>query len=197
MRLKSLVSSLFIALLIFMNALAQDTPATRETKEDREKAQHELESKALKLLDSTLAEAQQLKLTENRVLFQSVAADLLWNRDEKRARLLFQDAVNSLAAGLPASDRRNSGGDSYWSLVRLRSQTLRMVARHDPQLALDLLRASSTEPPEGSDPGMRDQELMLEQEIAAQAIETDPKRALAMAQESLKKGLSFGLLNLL
>ena len=197
MRLKSLVSSLFISLLMLTNAPAQETPATRETKEDREKAQHELESKTLKLLDSTLAEAQQLKLTENRVLFQSVAADLLWNREEKRARVLFQDAVNSLATRLPSSDPRTGGGDSYWSLARLRSQTLRMVARHDPQFALELLRASRPDNPEGADPGMLDQELNLVQEIAGQAIETDPKRALAIAQESLKKGISFGLLSLL
>jgi len=105
--------------------------------------------------------------------------------------------VNSLSAGFASSDRRSAGGDSYWSLARLRAQTLRTVARRDPQLALDLFRASSPEAPEGADPGMLDQELNLEQEIAGQAIETDPKRALAIAQESLKKGISFGLLGLL
>ena len=199
MKLKSMLASGFVSLLILTTAFGQDTPATRDTKEEREKAQHELESKALKLLDSTLAEAQQLKLTENRVLFQSVAADLLWNREEKRARALFQDAVNTLAAGLTSSDRRDAGGDSYWSLERLRAQTLQMIARRDPQFALDLLRASRIEAPEDSALGvaLHDEELMLEQGIAAQAVEKDPKRALAMAQESLKKGISFGLLNLL
>lgn len=198
MRLKSMLFSVFISLLILTTVLGQDTPATRETKEEREKAQHELEGKALKLLDSMLAEAQQLKLAENRVLFQSVAADLLWNKDEKRARALFQDAVNSLAANDNSSDRRNARGDSYWSLWRLRAETLQMVARRDPQFALDLLHSSRADAPEGAE-GVRfmHDEASLEQVIATQAAEKDPKRALAMAQESLKKGISFGLLGLL
>lgn len=199
MRLQSLLSAGFISLLLVTTSFAQDTPATRETKEEQEKAQQELERKTIKLLDSTLAEAQQLKLVENRVLFLSVAADLLWSRQEKRARVLFQDAVNSLAAALPAGDTHTGRGDSFWSLVRLRSQTLQLIARRDPQLALDLLHSSRSDFLEGSDQDrqMRDQDLMLEQEIASEAVAADPKRALAMAEESLKKGLSFPLLNLL
>jgi hypothetical protein len=80
----------------FASAFAQTALPTKDSKEDQEKLQKALEGEALKLLDSTLADAQMLKLVENQALFQSVAADLLWTRDEKRARSLFQDVVNSL-----------------------------------------------------------------------------------------------------
>src|SRR6266498_1056824 len=95
------ILSLRVLVFAFLtSAFAQTVPPTqgsiaspaKDSKEDQEKLQKALEDKALKLLESTLADAQMLKLVENRALFQSAAADLLWTRDEKRARSLFQDA---------------------------------------------------------------------------------------------------------
>jgi len=201
------VSLCVLAFTLLTFAFAQTAPptqdstalTTKDSKEDQEKLQKELEGKALKLLNSTLADAQTLKLVENQTLFQSVAADLLWTRDEKRARSLFQDAVNSLTVALNSSEPGPARGNTHWILAQARFQTIQTIAVRDAQFALDLLRASRPVAPESSDFGydMHDPELMLEQNIAAQAAEKDPKLALKIAQESLKKGVSSNLLGLL
>ncbi|PYS81684.1 MAG: hypothetical protein DMF67_15995 [Acidobacteria bacterium] len=206
MTLRTPLASLALALLVFANAaaqlpqLSQDSKLpqlSQESKEEKEKAQKELERRALSLLDDTLQSAQALKLAENRAVVRAQAADLLWKRDEKRARSLFRDAVSDLAAAL--------GGDtvkrdrSYWMLVQLRPQLLQMVAARDPQLALDLLRESRPAPGENAETvsGMGDQELRMEQSIMAQAAENDPKAALKMAEESLDKGVTYGVLSVI
>lgn len=202
------ILSLRVLVFAFLtSAFAQTVPPTqgsiaspaKDSKEDQEKLQKALEDKALKLLESTLADAQMLKLVENRALFQSAAADLLWTRDEKRARSLFQDAVNSLTLAVNSSGPDRERENNPWILMQSRFQTIQTIAGRDPQFALELLRSSRPEVSEGVDLryGMRDQELMQEQAIAAQAAEKDPKLALKMAQESLKKGVSYNLLRLL
>src|SRR5689334_17197847 len=105
MRPRTLLASLAIAPLVFANAsaqlpqLSQDSKLPQlgqESKEEKEKAQKELEKKALQLLDDTLQSTQSLKLAENRAVIRAQAADLLWKRDEKRARSLFRDALLEL-----------------------------------------------------------------------------------------------------
>src|SRR5205085_10116390 len=121
-----------------------------------------------------------------------------WKRDEKRARTLFRDAVLDLAAATGDQDAAKRDR-SYWVLMQLRPQLLQMIAARDPQLALDLLRESR--PAAGDDAGagsgMGDQELRMEQSIAAQAADSDPKAALKMAEESLGKGVTFGVMGVL
>ncbi len=199
MRHTGLLSLCILAFALLTSASAQTALPTKDSKEEQEKLQKALEGKALKLLDSTLADAQMLKLVENQALFQSAAADLLWTRDEKRARSLFQDAVNSLTLALNSREPARGRDKTYWILDHTRFQTIQTIAGRDAQFALDLLRSSPPTVSEGSDLdyGMHNQEFMLEQAIAAQAAEKNPKLALKMAQESLKKGVSLGLLHLL
>ena len=206
MTLRTPLASLALALLLCSNAAAQLPQLNQESKlpqlgqesgEEKEKAQKELERKALSLLDDTLQSAQVLKLAENRAVIRAQAADLLWKRDEKRARTLFRDAVLELAAASGAAAAKDDRAS--WRLTELRPQLLYMVAARDPQLALDLLH--ETRPTSGGDSAqgsmMGDQESNLEQAIAAQAAENDPKAALKMAEESLDKGVNFGVLNVL
>jgi hypothetical protein len=90
--------------------------------------------------NETLAGAQTLKLAENRAAIRAQAADLLWTRDEKRARTLFRDAAADIASALGQEDARRS--QSGWMLMQLRSQLLFSAATRDAQLALELLRDS-------------------------------------------------------
>jgi hypothetical protein len=72
------------------------------------------------------------------------------------------------------------------------------VALRDPQLALEMLRATRLRPPEAAPVTYRlPDERELEQEIANVAVARDPKQALQIARESLAKGLTFQLLGLL
>ena len=88
--------------------------------------------------------------------------------------------------------------NKYYETFAKRREFLRKVAARDSQLALDMLRATRQPPaPQVRGyfhiPGDTD----LEEEIASVAATYDPKRALQIARQSLGKGLSFELLNLL
>jgi hypothetical protein len=198
---RAVLACFMLALLITSPAaIKAQTIPSQTSKEEQKKAREEIERRTLLLLDEIVAETQLLKLAENRSIIQASAADLLWPRDEKRARTLFRDALTAIGEALNNLNQIGSSQrDQYWMVAQLRHQLLRTVARRDPQLALDLIqltRPSSIEGmPEGY--GMREQELMLEQSIAAEVVANDPKRALQMAQESLSKGVSYGVLTLL
>ncbi|MDT5268252.1 MAG: hypothetical protein QOH49_438 [Acidobacteriota bacterium] len=184
-------------LLLSVTAAAQVPQTKQESEEEKAKARKELERKALALLDETLEGAQVLKLAENRASVRVQAADLLWPRDEKRARALFRDAATDLAA--MKSGDPNRGDQVYWMAAQLRSQLLYTVAARDAQLALELLRESRPVSEDGSntpagDPNM---ELRLEQSLTALAAESDPKAAMRLAEESLSKGVTFGVLSAL
>ncbi|HYE14922.1 MAG TPA: hypothetical protein VD968_10820 [Pyrinomonadaceae bacterium] len=193
--LKSLAMTLAL-LVLSATAAAQLPEVKKETEEEKAKARKELERKALSLLDETLLGVQTLKLGENRAAIRTQAADLLWRHDEKRARSLFRDALNDFIAARGADGSKRERG---WVLVQLRSHILYTAGARDPQLALELLR-DSRPPAEDSDGalwGDPEQELRLEQSILSLAAETDPKEALRMAQESLSKGVTFGVLGML
>lgn len=192
MSLHPRLARLTLMLFIFASSTSAQLPVKEEAKE-----QHKaLEQKALVLLDETLAEAGALKLAENRALVQASAADLLWAHDEKRARSLFQDALTNLAEVKIKSDRRRARGLGEWMRQQLRQHLLHIMARRDPQLALDYLRASRGQSETEADSAFEEtnMELQLEQSLAAQVAARNPKLALQMAEESLTKGISHGLI---
>lgn len=181
---------------------------------EKEKAQkaverrQELERKTLVMVEEIAGEALGLKLPENRSFVLAAAADLMWPHDEKRARNIFWDALNTLRLMATAVSPEGTGKlspkektqiqTSYFAIFGMRQELLRKVAQRDPQLALDLLRATRQPPVELVNASFRfPDERDLEQEIAAEAVARDPKRALQLAREGLAKGLTFQLLNLL
>lgn len=190
---------LTLCLLILSSTAAAQLPQStkQESEEEKAKARKELERKALVLLDETLEGAQVLKLAENRAALRVQAADLLWPRDEKRARALFRDAATDLAAMRMGDLNRDDR--AYWMAVQMRSQLLYTVAARDAQLALELLRESRPVSEDGTaaPAGDPDMELRMEQSLTALAAESDPKAALRLAEESLSKGVTYGVLGLL
>lgn len=213
MNLKSAISMTLLCvsllLLASYSVLAQLTD--KEKKEKQLENEQQLERKAYVLAEEIANGALSLKLPENRLYVMGAAAELLWYHDEPRARNLFWDALNTLTLMAPpavnteneknskpsAKDKEREQGQ-YFLIFALRQDLIRRVARHDAQLALDMLRSSRQPPLEPTSssfyvPDDRD----LEQEIAAEAATRDPKRALQLARDSLAKGLSFQLLNLL
>ena len=199
MSLRLPLKALTLCLLILSTSAAAQSPqATKpESEEEKAKARKEVERKALALLDETLEGAQVLKLAENRAALRLQAADLLWPRDEKRARALFRDAAADLASVKPGDSER--GGRAYWFVVQLRSQLVYTAAARDGQLALELLKESRPVLEEGSNSqwGDPDMELRMEQSVTALAAESDPKAALRLAEESLDKGITYGILGML
>jgi hypothetical protein len=88
----------FLPLLISVcPPTAAQTPTVDVSDEEKEQAQKELEKKALVILNEVISGTSSLRLAEDRISIQIQAADLLWPRDEKRARALFREAATGLA----------------------------------------------------------------------------------------------------
>jgi len=164
----------------------------------------ELIQKAYTLVDEIAIGAHGLKLPENRSFVLTSAADLLWRHDEKRARALFWDSLNSInllvdpGGNSPKPIAKKNQEKHYFAIYTLRQGLLRTVAKHDPQLALDMLRSTRQMPVEQANANYRlPDDSELEQQIATEAAARDPQRGLELARESLAKGFTFQLLELL
>lgn len=220
MRFYSISICAFLLLAVVLSPTGVSAQVDEKEKAQNERAQRqELERKTFVLVDEIVSGVWGLKLPENRSFIQASAADLLWTHDEKRARTLFWDALNSLglrtditddASAKDTKDAKSRSAQTktqsnekaqkeYLEAFSVRRNFLTRVARRDPQLALDMLRATHQPPLELKNPDFRlPDDSDLEQDIANQAAERDPKKALQIARESLAKGgLTFQLLSLL
>src|SRR5438045_1422335 len=95
MRVKFQIPVFVFCLLLPTTLFAQGSPTTDKPKpgqSSEEKAA--LEKQGMDLDEELVAETHGLRLPENRAHIQATIAELLWSRDEKRARALFADAVN-------------------------------------------------------------------------------------------------------
>jgi hypothetical protein len=195
-----LACSLALALFIHTSSTAQTPTAQDPAKTEQQEARKALEQKALALLEEVIADAQTLKLAVNRLRIQMIAADLIWPRDEKRARALFEKSIKDVSELVGSVDNTDP---SYYTLIQapaqLYNELLQMLVRHDPQMALDFLHSTRLpQPPQAStkytDPSF---ELQMEAQIASQIADKNPKMALQIAMESLNKGFSSNLTGLL
>jgi hypothetical protein len=166
---------------------------------EQQEAKQELERKALLLLDDVINDAKVFKNAENRLIIKVIAGDLLWPRNEARARTLFKEAANSFSEVMSTSDDSDAQEIPFLNTsAELRRSLIQTLARHDPQWARELLRstrpAASAAIVRGRAVGA-DEELQLEQSVASQIAANDPKQALEMAEQTLSKGLSYELVN--
>jgi hypothetical protein len=215
----------FLSLLLLVFVAFAGVPRAGAQASDKEKAEQEaakreeLTKNTLKLLDEVASEAASLRLRENRTYVLTTAADLLWSRDEKRARTLFWAALGSLnltvyvGANLPEAKNENTATkgarangptkeqaeelNKYYARIEARHDFLQTVARHDAQLALDMMRSTRQGPPQFPGAERFDPEGDLEQELTFAAAASDPQRIRQLARETLAKGVSYELLNLL
>jgi hypothetical protein len=201
MFLKQLGSSLMIILLIFSMAAAQLPTKQEDAQADQQavEAHRQAESRAVALLDEILKEGQRLTLAENRIQVQTIVADLLWKYDEARSRSLFKAAVSELS--LLPNDPSNPDEDDVrqaYNAARMRSQLRQMLmkalAHHDARLARDFMRATRRSETSASTPANAvSEETQMELNLASQLAANDPKQATEVAEETLAKGLSYQL----
>jgi hypothetical protein len=181
-----------VLLLVIPIVRAQSAPRDVSSAEQK-KAKAERDKQTLALVDEIIKEIRSLKLPENRIRMDIAIAGALWPRDEKRARLLFQEAVASFGE-ITASVE--SGSPEYIRLgelpQQLRQEILQIVVNHDPRLALDFLRATRPSQNRQTYP-----EAQLEMRLAIQIAAKDPKEALAAAEDSLRFGLDYEAMSLL
>jgi hypothetical protein len=165
---------------------------------EEKKTQEERNRKALALIDEITEEARALALPENRIRVEITLTDLLWSRDEKRARSLFKEATANL--GELAFATNSQDPDHLADLQRvaqLRREMVQIAARHDPRMALSFLRATRPESSEQRSSRQRSPESQLELSIASELVAKDPEEALIIGQDSIKTGIDYQAFELL
>jgi hypothetical protein len=160
--------------------------------------QEALKAKGLLLLAEVVDNLEQIRVSQTRVRTQLQAAQLLWTSDEKLAGKLVARAIEGVKeylAQLGSDDEDYYQG--YEQAMQLRQEVLQVLGPHDPEMALGFLRSTSAltlaAPDTGQRMNQRNVELQLELSLADQITAKDPKRALQIAEDALKKGYSFGL----
>jgi len=187
--------------------IQQSPPQEPQQTEEEKKAAKELEKKALALVDELVAEAASLRLAENRVYILTNASDLLWARDEERARAIIREAMDQVVANMREAKEKAAQEDGQYfdsrytrrySPSNLRQTVLSLLVRRDAKLAMEFLQLTrSLRSAENSrDPGEEQQEKMTELNLASQIAENDPQTALRVAEEYLDGKLDYQALNL-
>ena len=190
-----------LALVLFIQPSMAQKPAEADpAKPEQQESRKALEQKALALLEEVIKNALLLKLDTNRLRIQMNAADLLWPRDEKRARALFEKSVKDVAELVGAIDNTDP---AFYNLIQAPSQLynelLQMLLQHDPQMALDFVHSTHLpqQPQAASNYVETSFELQMESQIASQIAGKDPKLALQVGLESLNKGFSSNIIGLI
>jgi hypothetical protein len=154
-------------------------------------------AKGIALLADIETMIPQIKSAQVRMKAQLQAAQLLWDIDQKRASSLFADATATMKEYI-ASIHPDDLHLFHHTIGQLRSEIVQALAFRDPDAALSFLHSTSHMISSAFD--QRDhlrQESALELAIADQIMRNNPKRALQMARQNLKRGYSSNLLNTL
>ena len=162
--------------------------------------QEVLKGRGLALLSEVADSLSQIRLPQTRVRAQLQASQLLWPSDEKLAAKLAADATEGVREYLASVDTVD---DDYYQIYRLamqlRQEVVQILGPRDPEMVLGFLRTTRTLTNPDADPRNNrwDQELNLELSLAHQISAKDPKRALEIADETLKKGYSSSLIGII
>jgi len=194
---KTHVLAVIIAIILsaFLSATAQDLAPPQPTEDDKAKEKAALEKNAYRLLDQVIDEAQTLRLPENRVHIQISAADLIWDRNQTRARSLFSlasEAIVEMMRNTPAPTNQRGFPNQRW--FGLRQELVLTAARHDAQLAYQLLAATKSQSPPVSPQDARNPRMQLnsdenlEQTLLGRVAALDPKFAAQNAEQMMEKG---------
>jgi hypothetical protein len=163
------------------------------------------EKKAFELLESASEQAVNLHAPSNRIRATCAIADLIWSRDEKRARALFNAAVSQLAARISEIDSGDVEGYQEMSrLEPLRQELVTRIATHDAELALAALRqtrlplgntrVSSNYSSQSLGQWNTQNESNLEMNLALLIAAKNPETALKLARASLARGMNWNLI---
>lgn len=183
----------FLTLFIFaagaVSATAQDMTGQPMPAEPTTERPNAIVEQAYLLLEDVVAGTQTLKLPENRSRLEITAADLLWKRDEVRARSLFLEAADNVVELKRQTGRSiDQTFEQHQSAAQLRQELVLTAAKHDPALAYQLFqrtRQQKAGPPDGRAP---EDETYLEQLLLTQTMATDPDLALRKAEGMLERG---------
>lgn len=156
-----------------------------------------LKARGLALLTEAADNVPQLRLPQSRVRAQLQIAQLLQPSDEKQAAKVAADAAEGVKEYIANADALDEDYYQVWELaMQLRGEVVQVLGQSDPDAALAFLRATRgmSGPPQYR--SQWDRELQIELSLAGQLSTKDPKRAVQLGEESLKRGFSNALLDL-
>lgn len=163
------------------------------------------------LLEQILADAKSLRLAENRAFVYAKVANALWQTDEKRARVFFQNSISDLITAQTEAEAEKGNKQYLNNLIYGQSprwEILQTIGARDAEFALDAMtktrpakvaQAVSNFSGERQSPTQQyaRNEIQNEQRLIALAAEQNPERAVKLLRESLKKDVSYETFNLL
>lgn len=186
--------------IVLLGALACTSALGQQKEPTPEKAQADTaqQEKAYALLGSLADQLGTLQSTENRARLASNLAASFWTHDEKRARTLMVSVESDIRTGLQNADSDDREDmQTRMVFLQLRVDTVERIAKYDSELALAFFRATEVTSDKRRDPGIVSQERALEMRLAAQVSGENPEVALKLARQSLARGFSYELINLL
>ena len=161
----------------------------------------ETEKKALDLVETLSEQVLNLHASTNRIRAQTQVADLLWSRDEKRARTLFNAAVSQLANEVSELDYGDPNVYTEMSRIyQLRQELVMRLAAHDGDLAIAALnqtRFQGDNRTRYTGNWTADSEANLELSLANVIVKNNPESALKLARSSLSRGVSGNIISFL
>ena len=167
---------------------AQQNIATSQTKDT---AEAELRDKAYQLLETLAGQLNTMQSPENRARIGSNIAATLWPHNETRARELFAMVQQDINAGLQVTDTADPDDTrTLMVFLRLRADTIKRIAKRDPELAFDFFKATALSPDLKLNEQARAAEHDLEIELAKQVAASNPEMALQLARKILARGFS-------
>lgn len=214
--------AMFSLMVLLANGISLGQDISTESTAEKEKKKKETDHRVVELLDRAIADAASLRLAQNRAIVFAMTGDAYWRYDEKRSRDLFRNAASELVAyNLELEREKRENPNLYADALdfgnQSRSEILPLVARRDPELALELLiqtrstklneailrssapNTKSTSDMMNFDPDRQrvSQELALEQQFALLAADANPEKAIKLIRESISKGISSNVIPLL
>lgn len=160
-----------------------------------------VEKKALDLIESLSGQVGNLHSPANLMRAQCAVGDLLWARDEKRARSLFTAALAQLTSRISELDY--SDPEVYRemnAIFQSRQELVMRIAGHDADLAMTALRQTRFQ----NDSAIRvrnnfnyQNEANLEMNVANLIAGKDPAAALKLARNSLSRGVTWNVISFL
>lgn len=212
-----IASVLLISSAVSLTGQVQTPPKVQAPPKIEEKAVAEKLAKQVLLADQILADAQGLRLGENRAFVYARVGGMIWKTDKKTAQDIFQRSVGEMGNAqmlAEAEETRKSNQQDLRLMMTIRPGVLSAIGAFDAEFALESLYrtrtasiqralAQSAEPQtpisdlSGMMSAVAQSELNLEQRLLRLAADQNPERAIKLLQDSLKKGLSNETLSLL
>lgn len=147
--------------------------------------------KGLALLSDIVDSIPEIRLPQTRVRVKLQSAALLWSVDEKKAAQLLTEGLNESKDYLATLKEDDDAYEEAQQWMRqLRYEAVQTLALRDPEAALNLFLSSRRPLNSEGNRGEEEQERQFEVSLASQIAAKNPKRAFALAEESLKRGYS-------